>query len=80
MTQVGKNIIDMIKVVKKVDYSKIDAVVGTHHKVFPDDRKKTCVDCGKPIYYHDNHPDDSAFIGLECFIKRMKKEEKEKQK
>jgi len=61
---------------KKLDYSKIDYVVGLKEKSSISKFTHHCVVCGEKVYYVDEFPDDSVFIDIQCVIKKFKSESK----
>lgn len=55
-----------MKIVKKVEYSKVDFVLCGTESYFPDDKKGHCCDCGKAIVYRPYHPEEVKKICVDC--------------
>lgn len=62
-----------MKVVKDIDWGKIDFIMCSETSHFPDDKKGECNECGKKIVFRPYQPSDVKKVCMNCAIRIIHK-------
>lgn len=62
-----------VKIVKGVDWNKVDMLICNSKGYFKDDIHGECHECGAKIVYRPYHPKDVKKVCIECSLKLIKK-------